>query len=130
MPHVPCKICGKEFYARPSHLNHGWAKYCSTICRNESQKRGKFFRCAMLGRSWRNGILGPSYYRRKIEAAGIRAECIMCHKNDRRILLVHHIDQSRENNSLENLAWLCYNCHYLVHKHQVSLPEKEVVPIA
>ena len=41
--------------------------------------------------------------------------CNFCRVSDARILAVHHIDGNRENNKLENLAWLCHNCHYLVH---------------
>jgi len=32
-------------------------------------------------------------------------------------LIVHHIDKNRNNNGIENLIWLCQNCHYLVHHY-------------
>jgi len=31
-------------------------------------------------------------------------------------LLVHHIDQDRENNTYKNLIVLCSSCHAIVHK--------------
>jgi predicted HNH restriction endonuclease len=33
------------------------------------------------------------------------------------MLVVHHIDENRNNNNHENLIWLCYNCHHLVHNY-------------
>ncbi len=41
--------------------------------------------------------------------------CCRCGKNDKRVLLIHHIDGNRINNDSSNLVWLCYNCHWLVH---------------
>jgi predicted HNH restriction endonuclease len=34
------------------------------------------------------------------------------------MLIVHHVDENRSNNDPENLIWLCYNCHHLVHNYQ------------
>ena len=31
-------------------------------------------------------------------------------------LLVHHIDENRQNNSYDNLLVLCTSCHAIVHK--------------
>src|SRR4030042_3561341 len=33
MPTVSCEICGKSFYASPSHVKANWGKYCSIPCR-------------------------------------------------------------------------------------------------
>ena len=45
MPIVKCKICKKEFYAKPSWLKQGWGKYCSAKCQHKAQLRGKFVKC-------------------------------------------------------------------------------------
>jgi len=45
----------------------------------------------------------------------IKDKCEKCGANDKRILCVHHIDRDRDNNKLENLQTLCFNCHRLVH---------------
>jgi predicted HNH restriction endonuclease len=37
-----------------------------------------------------------------------------------RVLAVRHIDQNHKNNNVENLAWLCHNCHHLVHNDKVE----------
>lgn len=47
---VVCKICGKEFDVKPSHLKNGWGKYCSIRCKNEGQKIGKFVNCSYCGK--------------------------------------------------------------------------------
>jgi len=46
--------------------------------------------------------------------------CFRCRTKDKRILAVHHIDETHLNNDIKNLAWLCHNCHYLVHNDKVE----------
>lgn len=41
--------------------------------------------------------------------------CEICHFSLYEILEVHHKDRDRSNNSLENLALLCPNCHATEH---------------
>lgn len=45
MPHVPCQVCAKDFYVKPSHLKRGWGKYCSNECKSQGFKTGSFFKC-------------------------------------------------------------------------------------
>ena len=45
MPNVSCKICSREFYAKPYWLRDGFGKYCSQQCKFEGQKKGKFIDC-------------------------------------------------------------------------------------
>lgn len=146
-----CLICKASFYVKPSHLQKGWGKYCSIICRSRSQLKGSTFKCHICSKEiyrsplaikksksriyfcskkcqtmWRNKILftgknhsnwknGESAYRRILESTGTKKKCVLCKTFDKRVLIVHHIDFNRKNNELTNLAWLCYNCHYLVH---------------
>ena len=42
--------------------------------------------------------------------------CKRCGIEDSRLLAVHHLDENHQNNKVDNLVWLCYNCHFLVHK--------------
>lgn len=44
--------------------------------------------------------------------------CKLCNKKDARILSVHHINCNRKNNKINNLVWLCFNCHFLVHHYE------------
>jgi hypothetical protein len=47
MPYVDCQICSNSFYAKPSHLNLGWSKYCSVACRTQAQFLGKQISCSV-----------------------------------------------------------------------------------
>ena len=44
--------------------------------------------------------------------------CKRCGVTDFRLLTVHHLDENHGNNMIENLVWMCYNCHFLVHKNK------------
>ncbi len=50
MPIRKCRICGKEFYSKPFHINKGWGKYCSIKCRTKSQFNGKWVECENCGK--------------------------------------------------------------------------------
>ena len=54
MPLVRCKLCKKEFYAKPSLLKRGWGKYCSGKCQYKAQLKGKFVYCQICRKKiWR-----------------------------------------------------------------------------
>ncbi len=54
MPQVRCKICSKEFYAKPNWLKRGWGKYCSPKCQHKAQLKGRIVCCKICGKKiWR-----------------------------------------------------------------------------
>ncbi|MEX1087470.1 MAG: hypothetical protein WEC58_03005, partial [Candidatus Paceibacterota bacterium] len=61
---------------------------------------------------WKDGV---SSYRNAMLRNNESQECKFCKEVDVRVLVVHHVDEDRTNNKLENLCWLCHNCHHLVH---------------
>jgi len=109
---IGCDMCGKQVWRLPKELKHS--------------KSGKFFcgkKCQTL---WRNSILyvGPNHinwkggehtYRNIMFRQKIPQFCRRCKLDDARILAVHHLDKNRKNNKLNNLVWLCHNCHFLIH---------------
>ena len=151
MPYVKCKICNRNFYAKPRHLKIGWSRYCSIACRTQSQFNGKHLKCDYCGKpvyrslgdlkkssskkffcnrschcSWENVHRrnmenspnwngGEAIYRAIMDRTGLQKECVECKIKDKRLLIVHHKDKNRKNNDVENLEYLCRNCHYLVH---------------
>lgn len=151
MPVINCSNCTREYYIKPSQLARG-GRFCSIICRHESQKTGGWVKCYLCNKqvwrtpidakksasgyffcskncsmSWKNSILrsganhylwngGTSTYRRLKESNSVKIVCEHCGLKDKRVLVVHHIDHSRQNNELDNLQWLCRNCHYLAHE--------------
>ena len=111
-----CFVCGKIIYKTASQMRRS--------------KSGKFFCGKSCQTKWRNVEYsgkkhlgwkgGQSIYRKIMLKSGLKTECMLCKKIDLRILAVHHIDQDHSNFKLENLAWLCHNCHYLIHHDKLE----------
>lgn len=112
--YVTCSICKKKAYKTQKALR------CS--------KSGKYFCGKSCQTKWRNGyyirekhpnwVNGESSYRLQLIKSKSLRKCGLCATKDVRVLSVHHIDQNRKNNTLQNLAWLCNNCHFLVHHYE------------
>lgn len=115
---VICFSCGKRVWRMPKELR--------------SSKSGKFFCNKSCQTLWRNnyysGERHPNWkggehqeYKIFLLRSGKEKICQVCGTTDERILVVHHKDKIRSHNNICNLIWLCLNCHYLVHKHNVSI---------
>lgn len=64
-----------------------------------------------------------SAYRRNAFIA-YEHKCAACGYNeDERILEVHHIDENRTNNKIDNLVILCPNCHKKLTLHLLTYEE-------
>lgn len=108
---VACNICGKETYKQLKALG--------------KSKSGQFFCGKSCQTKWRNSLFiqekhpnwkeGRFAYRSVLTRNKVPPVCTLCKTADKRVLAVHHIDENRKNNVIENLAWLCHNCHHLVH---------------
>ena len=127
---VECFICAKAVYKTQKELRvskskkYFCTKTCQTIWRNSIVYVGKSHW------NWKGGE--HVEYRDRLQGSGIRKYCRVCNTDDKRILCVHHLDKNRKNNALENLMWLCHNCHYLVHHHGTVIPkdDKDMVGVA
>lgn len=64
---------------------------------------------------WLNGEFS---YRNILIKKKQKRKCWLCGTANFKILAVHHIDKNRKNNNLNNLSWLCHNCHFLVHHYE------------
>lgn len=42
-------------------------------------------------------------------------KCSICNENDERCIQIHHKDENHKNNSIDNLAIVCANCHFKIH---------------
>jgi 5-methylcytosine-specific restriction endonuclease McrA len=113
---VLCDVCGTETYKAQKALN--------------GSKSGKFFCGKSCQTKWRNkfysGNRHPNFkegayaYRTILKHTGAEQICALCGIKDRRVLAVHHIDLDHSNNVPANLAWLCHNCHFLVHHDKLE----------
>lgn len=114
---VNCDTCGKRIWRTPKHFRHS--------------KSGKFFCTKSCQTRWRNKVFsgpnhalwidGSSMYRKRMLESSRSVMCKLCGERDRRVLQVHHKDGNNQNYEINNLIWLCINCHHLVHSHSVSL---------
>jgi hypothetical protein len=113
---VPCFVCGKETYKSLRSLNRSKSKkfFCGKSCQT------KWRNTEFIGAKHANWKNGEHAYRSVLSRNKIPKVCRLCRTKDERVLAVHHIDRDRKNNILSNLAWLCHNCHFLVHNHRVG----------
>jgi len=107
-----CDECGREVYRRQIDIKKSSKKrfFCSKKC--HCVWENKHVRCGENAPNW---IAGHNVYRELMKRHRVKAECIRCGLEDKRVLAVHHKDRNRRNNKLENLEWLCHNCNYIVH---------------
>lgn len=113
-----CFICKEKIYKNNTELNRSKSKkyFCSKSCqtkwRNTEYKGDKHL-------LWKGG--SNIDYRKIILNSGIIEKCTLCDSEDKRVLAVHHVDKNRKNCNISNLAWLCHNCHHLVHFDKTEL---------
>lgn len=121
---VECFTCKKEIYKSKEKLSRSksgkyfCSKSCQTIWRNSEY----------VGSKHPNWKTGNSSYKSILDREGRKKICVLCETKDKRVLSVHHIDKNHLNNTVENLAWLCHNCHHLVH-HDISEYRKFMLKI-
>jgi len=113
---VNCHKCGKTIWRQPRFLKSSKIFFCTKDC---MMKWRNNFQRGAAHPNW----MGGKYidYESLLIRMGVEPICKRCSRRDKRILLVHHVDGDRLNNHYSNLNFLCYNCHWLVHKHKESL---------
>ncbi|PIR38764.1 MAG: hypothetical protein COV34_00390 [Candidatus Zambryskibacteria bacterium CG10_big_fil_rev_8_21_14_0_10_42_12] len=111
---VSCSQCGVLVYKKKTELNRSKSKkyFCSKSCQFKWRNRN------FIGEKHTNWKHGKFTYRGILERSNVPKVCRLCKTTDKRVLAVHHIDHNHENNVFENLAWLCHNCHHLVHHYK------------
>ncbi len=114
---VDCNICGKKSYKQPKDIKNSKSGkfFCSKSCQT------KWRNTEFVGQKHANWKTGKSAYKSVLNRHNIAKICSMCGTNNEKILAVHHIDKNHYNNSLNNLAWVCHNCHHLIHHDSVYM---------
>ena len=96
-----CKNCEIIFEYRPSQSG---GIYCSNKCQGEHTVRLRFVKGSKFRQSMRKYLIENRDYYCKV--------CGITEYNGKPITLqVDHIDGDRENNTFENLRFICPNCH-------------------
>ena len=113
---IVCFLCRKEVYKSQQSLKRSKSKkyFCGKSCQT------KWRNALYIGKKHSNYTYGLGSYRSVLIRNNTPRICNLCKTKDIRILAVHHIDNHRHNNKAKNLAWLCYNCHFLVHHDKVE----------
>lgn len=116
---VACAVCGKEIYKTPSQIakSKSGLSFCNKSCacsyNNTKLRSGKNHPSWTGGKSSYDEIAYKTY----------KKECSICKFDDENALEVHHIDEDRNNNDIDNLMILCANHHSLVHRGKLEITE-------
>ncbi len=119
--YVQCDTCHNKIYKTLQSLRRSKSKkfFCNKSCFAVWKNKNILF--GTKHPLWKNG---KNAYRSIIKRGKIKPICNICHTNDERVLVVHHVDKNRQNNSIKNLVWLCRNCHHLVHQYNQKINTK------
>lgn len=98
----PCQLCGQIITGRIK-FQSGEKKFCGRAC-------ASFFNQTL--KSTLEYI--PNGFAKSIKDHG-KIICNNCGIEDIQVLVVHHLNRNRKDNSLENLETLCANCHHKIH---------------
>src|SRR5690606_16809045 len=97
----PCELCGKIITGRRFFQSKP-KRFCGRACAafvNKTLKSKKTYIAQGFAQS--------------IHIHG-KIICNKCGNDDIQVMVVHHIDRDRLNNSMENLETLCANCHHKI----------------
>lgn len=107
-----CDNCGDAFEKYKIYERGSKNNFCSCKCYGEYRHKEHNFGVGSRG-------LALSYYKH---------ECEICHWDKLvDVLQVHHIDENRENNAVENLIILCPICHRIIHSGWGKLDNRKLI---
>ena len=109
-----CGQCGAEIEKIPSDLKNSKSglvfcnKSCACAYNNTTLRSGE------NNPNWKDGSHKTSNYANKAFRY-YKNICSICGFSEQSCLNVHHIDENRENDDIDNLIILCANHHSMIH---------------
>ena len=120
-----CANCGQEIWRTKSQYARSKTGnvYCSRSC--ATSKNNTLFKSGENNANYK----GTDYRQKALQTC--EHKCAVCgYNDDERILEVHHIDENRSNNEINNLCILCPICHRKITLHYYTLaPDFTLIPI-
>ena len=119
---VNCAYCGKEIYRTPYQLEKSISGfyYCSKSCGNKHKNQLRE----------ESGEWNYSSGYRKKAFKTFPHKCYVCGwDEDERILEVHHKDENRSNNNIDNLVILCPLCHRKITLGYYKLIDNKLISV-
>lgn len=124
---LECDYCRKKFFRSPSKaITKSNLHFCCRDCKDKAQRIENNYI-----EMWPDHYKGGSQTQyRQLAFRNYIHECSNCGwDEDEDILEVHHIDENRENNRLENLMILCPTCHRKLTSHKYRLDGKNIIKL-
>ena len=109
-PNAKCAFCEIDF-KRGTHISKSGLYFCCRSHKDSAQRIGGIRE--IMPSHYGTSAGAYDYRDRAIKHYG--NSCQRCGFQDSRAIVVHHKDHNRSNNSIDNLAVLCCNCHYIQH---------------
>ena len=118
-----CDYCGKEYFTSKSRVVSEF-HFCCRECKDAAQRLSSGEKFDQLRPDhYGQGYGLHSYRERAFEK--YPHQCAVCGWNeDEDILEVHHIDENRQHNDLDNLIILCPTCHRKLTSHKYKLIDR------
>lgn len=117
-PNVTCAYCSVPFYKNKTKqaASKSGLFFCCIDHRNQAMKIGGPNTIEAIQPPQYRGSKQPIIHYREFAFRNHGQKCNRCQFDScPEILVVHHKDEDRSNNSLENLEVLCPNCHAIEH---------------
>lgn len=129
-----CAYCNQKFYRNPSKLlrSRSGLYFCCREHKDLAQRLDSGSEFDQM-RPLHYSTIGEEgeatlYTYRAVSFKAYPHQCAICGwKEDEDILQVHHIDENRQNNKLENLIILCPNCHAKLTSHKYILVNRNQI---
>lgn len=121
-----CAYCHNKFFRAPSKL--GNSKSGLLFCCREHKDLAQRIDSGEKFNSIRPDHYNNGMNYREKALREYQHKCAICNWNeDTDVLEVHHIDENRQNNELDNLIILCPICHRKLTTHKYELINRSII---